>query len=205
MSGSSAMIATRQSKQTSISHSTKPDGSIKLDNLNRAFEEQKVRVEGAPNWQGNVKPGTCRKIIAKVMVDRCKATFDSELVIKYPGRNGARCSEVQKSGDWILRRCLDIFTTVECLAGNGLTCDEAFDKIGEKPTFEARRAEFERVFCSDRSVKYVYKICFKKFAMRLKLTGQRPTRAVLRDDDGKFDEVNQRYPKTLPIFSGGEP
>jgi hypothetical protein len=42
--------------------------------------------------------------------------------------------------------------------------------------------------------------------MRLKLTGQRPTRAVLRDDDGKFDEVNQRrYPKTLPIFSGGEP
>ena len=89
-----------------------------------------------------------------------------------------------------------------------MTCDEAFDKIAEKPTFKARRAEFERFFCSyDRKVQYVYKICSrnKKYAMRLKLTGQRPTRAVLRDDDGKFDEVNQRYPKTLPIFSGGEP
>ena len=94
-----------------INKATKPNGSIKLDNQNRPFEEQKVRVEGAPNWQGNVKPGTCRKIVAKVMVDRCKATFDSELVIKYPGRNGARCSEVQKSGDWILRRCLDIFVS----------------------------------------------------------------------------------------------
>ena len=43
-----------------INKATIPDGSIKLDNLNRAFEEQEVtRVEGAPNWQGNVTPGTC--------------------------------------------------------------------------------------------------------------------------------------------------
>ena len=96
-----------------INKATKPDGTIKLDSLNRPFEEQAVTVQGAPNWKGNVAPGTCRKIVATVEIDRCKATFDSELVIKYPGKNGARCTEAQKSGDWILRRCPDIYVSSE--------------------------------------------------------------------------------------------
>ena len=41
--------------------------------------------------------------------------------------------------------------------------------------------------------------------MKLKLNGQRPTRSVLRDDNGRFDEISQNYPKQLPIFTGGEP
>ena len=79
--------------------------------IKQPFDKQKVKVEGAPNWQGNVKPGTCRKIIAKVMVDRCKPSFDSEVVIKYPGRNGATCTEKQSNDDWILRRCSNIFVS----------------------------------------------------------------------------------------------
>ena len=89
-----------------------------------------------------------------------------------------------------------------------MTCDEAFDRIAEKPTFDAKRAEFERFFCtSTKKVRYVYKICSrnKRFATKLKLSGQRPTRSVLTDDNGRFDEIDRKYPARLPIFNGGNP
>ena len=54
------------------------------------------------NWEGRIDANSCVIVSADVDVDKCKATFDSELFVTTV--NG-KCSAQQTNGDWILRRC----------------------------------------------------------------------------------------------------
>ena len=68
-----------------------------------------IRHKSKPEWTGVIEADSCEIVYAEVDINKCKATFDSEIFVV---NMNSKCSAKQTTGDWILRRC-QVFVSID--------------------------------------------------------------------------------------------